>query len=125
MASEVSAPSLLLALPDPCLVAVLQCCAVADQHSLFSAARAHSRLHQAAVLALRSITTVVHEQQQMDDVVLYLSKHGHNANSIELALQSRADGSCVYVLREPGSPSLAKAKTFTPSLPSPPEQRQY
>jgi hypothetical protein len=76
---------LLLALPDPCLVAVLHCCAVADHHSLFSAARAHSRLHQAAVLALRSITTVVREQQQMDDVVLYLSKHSHSVNSIKLA----------------------------------------
>jgi hypothetical protein len=85
MASEASAPSLLLALPDLCLVAVLQCCAVADQHSLFSAARAHSRLHQAAVLALRKFTTVVRAQQQMDDVVLYLSKHSHNVNSIELA----------------------------------------
>jgi hypothetical protein len=58
MASKEPAPSLLLALPDPCLVAVLRCCAADSQCSLFNAARAHSRLRQAAVLALRSITTV-------------------------------------------------------------------
>jgi hypothetical protein len=47
---------MLLALPDSCLLALLQSYAADDQRSLFSAARAHSRLHQAAVAALHSIT---------------------------------------------------------------------
>jgi hypothetical protein len=34
----------LLALPDDCLLAVLQCCAADDPHSVFSIARVHSRL---------------------------------------------------------------------------------
>ena len=57
---------LLLALPDSCMLAVLQCLASDDQRSLFSAARANSRLHQAAVVALYSITARIFEQQQMD-----------------------------------------------------------
>jgi hypothetical protein len=68
-----AAPSWLLALPDPCLLAVLQCCAADDRRSLFSAARAHSRLHQAAVLALSSITAVVSHQQQADSVLVYVN----------------------------------------------------
>jgi hypothetical protein len=56
--------ALLLALPDPCLLAVLQYCAEDDRCSLFNAARAHSRLHQAAVLALRSIKAITNRQQQ-------------------------------------------------------------
>jgi hypothetical protein len=72
MASEDCHSSLLLALPDPCLLAVLQCCADNDQCSLFSAARTHSRLHQAAVLALHSIT--VAKQEQADGVLRY-AKH--------------------------------------------------
>jgi hypothetical protein len=82
--SEVPAHSPLLALPDPCLLAVLQCYAAEDQRSLFSAARAHSRLHQAAVAALRSVTALVRNQQQADDVLLYLGKHGSHVNSLKL-----------------------------------------
>jgi hypothetical protein len=55
MASEECCSSLLLALPDPCLLTVLQYCAADDQRGLCSAARAHSRLHQAAVEVLCSI----------------------------------------------------------------------
>jgi hypothetical protein len=76
--------SLLPELPDPCLLAVLQCCAANDQGSLCSAARAHSRLHQAAVLALRSITAVVTRQEQADSVLLYLSKHGQHLDSVSI-----------------------------------------
>ena len=72
--------SLLLALPDPCLLAVLQFCAADDQRGLFCAARAHSRLHQAAVLALPSITAHLKEQQQVDSVLLYLSKHDQHSS---------------------------------------------
>jgi hypothetical protein len=82
--SEVPAHSPLLALPDPCLLAVLQCCAVDHQRSLFSAARAHSRLHQAAVAALHSITALVQHQQHANDVLLYLGKHGSHVNSLKL-----------------------------------------
>jgi hypothetical protein len=76
--------SLLLQLPDPCLLEVLCCCAD-DPCSLFSAARAHSRLHQAAVLAASSISTVLHHQQQLDSVWLYFTKHGQHIGGIQLA----------------------------------------
>jgi hypothetical protein len=80
--------SLLLALPDPCLLRVLQCCAADDYRSLFNAARAHSRLHQAAVVALRSIKKQV-SPQQISGIMVYLGKHGQHMNSLDL----RGDGS--------------------------------
>jgi hypothetical protein len=77
-------PSLLLALPDPCLMAVLEYCAD-DQRTLCSAARAHSRLHQAAVLALRSITARLRTgSKRMDSVMLYMGKHAQRADSFRL-----------------------------------------
>jgi hypothetical protein len=85
MASQVSSESSLLALPDTCLLAVLQCCAAEDQRSWFAAARAHSRLHQAAVLALRSITAVITKQQQVDGVLLYLGRHSQHVDSMTVA----------------------------------------
>lgn len=75
MASGAAGQSLLLALPDPCLIAVLQHCAADDHCSLFSAARSHSRLHQAAVQVLHSITADVAGQLQADGVLLYLDRH--------------------------------------------------
>jgi hypothetical protein len=84
MASEEPAPTLLLALPDPCLVGFLRCCAADSHGSLFNAAKAHSRLRQAAVLVLRSITAVLPNQQQADSVQLYLRKHGKHVDSIDL-----------------------------------------
>jgi hypothetical protein len=84
MARKESAPSPLLELPDTCLLAVLQCCAADDQRSVFSAARAHSKLHQAAVAALRSITADVPQQQQLDGVLLYLGKHGSMVDRLDL-----------------------------------------
>jgi hypothetical protein len=84
MARTESAHFPLLELPDSCLVAVLQCCAAADQRSVFSAARTHSRLHQAAVAALHSISALVPHQQQLDQVLLYLGKHGSLVGSIQL-----------------------------------------
>jgi hypothetical protein len=88
MASD-SAPSLLV-LPNLCLLAVLQILAADGNCSLFSAARAHSRLHQAAVLALCSITGKLTQQQQMDGVLQYLSKHGQHVDSI--AIEGSDDG---------------------------------
>lgn len=67
----------LLDLPGPFLLAVLRCCAH-DQRSLLSAAAAHSRLHQVAPTALTSITASVHNQEQLDSLLRYLSNHpGH------------------------------------------------
>ena len=77
-------PGLLLALLDPCLLLVLQCCAADDPRSLFSAARAHSRLHQVAVVALRSITARVSQQQQIEGVMAYMGKHSQHVNSLKL-----------------------------------------
>jgi hypothetical protein len=82
--SEESAQFPLLALPDPCLLAVLQCFAADDYCSLFSAARAHSRLHHAAVAALHSIDIDVRDQQQADSVLVYLHRHGSHVNSLQL-----------------------------------------
>jgi hypothetical protein len=84
MANESSCSSLLLALPDPCLLAVLQCCAADDQRSLCSAARAHSRLQQAAVLALRSVRVGVTKQAQADGVLSYLRKYAWHVDSLNL-----------------------------------------
>jgi hypothetical protein len=54
MASDDDSATQLLALPNPCLLAVMQCCAD-DSRSLLGAATAHSRLQRAAVEALSSI----------------------------------------------------------------------
>ena len=78
--------SLLLALPDPCLLLVLRCCAATYNHrSLFSAARSYSRLHQAAVVALRDVKLHRSQQQQVDGMMVYLGKHGQDANRMHLA----------------------------------------
>jgi hypothetical protein len=84
MASDEPAPFPLLALPNPCLVVVLQQCGANDQRSLFSAARAHSRLHQAAAAALHSITATVPDQQRVESVMLYLSKYSPRIDSLNL-----------------------------------------
>ena len=58
-----------------------------DPHSMLSAARSHSRLHQAAAVALTSITvTPKHKQpqQQMNSMRLYLAKHGKHLVSFTL-----------------------------------------
>jgi hypothetical protein len=82
--ADTSPPSLLLELPDPCLLAVLQCLAD-DPASLFSAARAHSRLHQAAVVALSRITvTMKTTQQQYGSLLPYLGKHGQHVDSMAI-----------------------------------------
>jgi hypothetical protein len=76
--------SLLLQLPDSCLLAVLQCLSV-HTSSLCSAAKAHSRLHQAAVVVLDRISTSIKTQQQLDLSMLpYLSKHGQHVGHIYL-----------------------------------------
>jgi hypothetical protein len=94
MTCEDATAFLLLALPDACLLAVLQCCAADDQRSVLNAARAHSRLHQAAVLALRSITAVVAQQQRADSVLVYV-KHCPKVDSISIDYE----GNSAVVLR--------------------------
>jgi hypothetical protein len=90
MASWEPAQSLLLALPDPCLLAVLRYTYVDDDddpmdpRSLFSAARAHSRLHQAAAVVATSIRAEVTQQQQVDSMLLYLTNHGQYISSLDL-----------------------------------------
>ena len=81
-------PFPLLNLPDPCLLSVLQCCGD-DLCSLFSIARAHSRLHN-AVAALHSFqvhvrsTTHMRPQQHVSSALLYLGKHGQHTRSLML-----------------------------------------
>jgi hypothetical protein len=74
----------LLVLPDPCLLAVMQCCAVQSYRRLFSAARAHSRLRQMAMTSLSSITVKLRNQQQMDRLLLCLDTHTH-VTSLDLS----------------------------------------
>jgi Leucine-rich repeat (LRR) protein len=76
----------MLQLPDPCLLGVLRFC---DTRSICSAARAHSRLHQAAVAALTSFTLdtsrINNHQQRLDSLVdVYLPRHGEHVDSISL-----------------------------------------
>jgi hypothetical protein len=52
--------------------------------SLFSAARAHSRLHQAAILAASSIKAVVPYQNELDSALLYLTQYGQHVNSLDV-----------------------------------------
>lgn len=74
----------LLDLPDNCLLAVLQFCADDDLCTLFSAARSHSRLHQAAAAALDSIYATPKQQQRVDGVLYYLSLHGQHIDGLDL-----------------------------------------
>lgn len=73
--------SVLLELPEPCLLAVLRRCADDSPRSLFSAARAHSRLQQAAAAVLSNLRAVI---RSSDSMLLYLSKHGQHLASISL-----------------------------------------
>jgi hypothetical protein len=55
-------------------------------------------LHQAAVLALHSITAVVRRQQHMDSILVYLDKHGEQIFSIDI--KGAADLTPAATLRE-------------------------
>jgi hypothetical protein len=77
---------LLRKLDDTCLLAVLRCCAD-DPRSLFSAARAHGRLHQAAVLAASSMRvegcTTTKKRRTLESVLCYLTNHQQHVSSLE------------------------------------------
>jgi hypothetical protein len=77
-------PTSLLDLPDKALLSVLRCLAAdRDLSSLFSAARARSTLHKLSTAALTSID-VEANQQQLDRLQLYLSRHGQHVSSLQL-----------------------------------------
>jgi len=104
----------LLLLPEDCLLRVLQCCA--DSHgpcSLFSAARAHSRLHQAAASVLSCINVDISDQQQLDSVCLYLSAHGQHIRSIEVKGSNEA---LLSLHQLPLSLQLDQLSLYGPSL---------
>jgi hypothetical protein len=63
---------------------VLQCCAANGQRSLFSAARAHSRLHQASLGALQTIDAPLCEQQQADSLLLFLAKYADHIDILNV-----------------------------------------
>jgi hypothetical protein len=92
----------LLDLPDPCLLAVLRCCC-ADPHTLFSAARANSRLRQAAAVALSSISSKVNDQQQLQSLLVYLNNHTSDVTS--LTMQGPISGA-PYMLELPAALEL-------------------
>jgi hypothetical protein len=82
---ELSHPTSLLDLPDTALLTVLRCLAAEhDLTSLFNAARAHSTLHQLSAAALDSIDVAVKNQQQVDGLQQYLSRHTAHVQSLEL-----------------------------------------
>lgn len=83
MADQGEAPSLFehITSNDFPLSTVLQLCADDGQRSLFSAARAHSRLHQ-VVTARSSIKATIGTNEQMDSMLLYASKYGQNVDSL-------------------------------------------
>jgi hypothetical protein len=82
MASD-DTPTQLLALPNPCLLAVMQRC-VSDNSSILSAATAHSRLQRAATEALRRLSAKLPYQARVDSLLLYLAKHGQHVHSLDL-----------------------------------------
>jgi hypothetical protein len=95
----------LLHLPDACLMAVLQCCAD-DTRSMFSAARAHSRLHQATQEVLSSIQIYrIQQQQQIRGLLLYVSQHGQQIDSLEVGA---ADNRLLSFLELPSDLQLRK-----------------
>jgi hypothetical protein len=93
----------LLQLPDACLLRVLQCL-VADndyqfnQRSLFSAARAHTRLHAVAAEVLSALRAHVLGQQRVDGVLRYLSRHGQHVTSISLSASTQFNISSITQL---------------------------
>jgi hypothetical protein len=86
----------LLQLPDHCLLNIMQCL-VGDPRTLFRAARAHRRLHQAAVLAASTTWACDLTQQRVDSIQLYFQKYGQHVSNIILA----------------GSPYLTQAPTIS------------
>jgi hypothetical protein len=90
--SEEKSQLSLVDLPDPCLLAVLRCCAADDRVSLCSAARSHSRLHQAAVAALSTIDIDMAERQHVSSALCYMRKHGQHIREFTLRLRDRHTG---------------------------------
>lgn len=77
----------------------MQHLAEADVASLLTAAEFHSRLQQAARAALDHITVSLTEQQQADNISLYLERYGRHVDSFHL----RGDEDCSVTFGLPGS----------------------
>jgi hypothetical protein len=114
---ELPHPTSRLDLPDKALLAVLRCLAAdRDRWSLFSAARAHSTLHQLSAAALPSID-VDANQQRLASLQLYLRRHGQHINSIELRGRDYTD---ILLLTElPSSLQLHRLVLTNLRLPAP------
>jgi hypothetical protein len=90
----------------------MQCCAN-DLRCLFSAARTHSRLHQEAVLAARSIKVAV-DSDQTTGMLQYLDQHGQHVNSIDLeGIEFSVQSAPPAILRELPHKTLQKLKSLT------------
>lgn len=85
-----------------------QCCSSAQMTicTLFSAARSHSRLHQAAAAALDSIYATLKQQQRVDGVLYYLSLHGQHIDGLDL--EGKEDCS-ISLFELPGSLQLTSS----------------
>jgi hypothetical protein len=80
---EASQITTLLALPEPCLLAIVQHVAT-DPISLCAVARAHSKLHQLSKEVPRNAKRLV-DQEQLDSLLQYLKEHGRNVRCFELS----------------------------------------
>jgi hypothetical protein len=72
----------LLQLPDPCLLAILQCLEH-DPVSLSAAARTHSRLHKLSQMVPRHIRRTI-DEPEVDWLLKNLSKYGKNVQTLSL-----------------------------------------
>jgi hypothetical protein len=104
--------SRLLQLPDACLLAVLRYC-TDNPRSLFSVARANTRLHQAAASATTSIKAVI-PKKSLGNVFRYLNKHGQHIDSINLESKQAAPISqqCVLALQQPPYANLTQLSSL-------------
>jgi hypothetical protein len=91
---------LLLALPDNCLLAVLQCCAAHNLRTLFSAARADSRLHQADLGALQVLDAPLCKQQQADGLLLFLAEYAEQMDILSVWKAANAHPYTTITLRQ-------------------------
>jgi hypothetical protein len=88
------------------LLAVLRCF-VDDLRSLCSAARAHSLLHQAAVMAMNIIDSTIPHEQQMAGILLYLDRHGRHVDSLDLLEDSGVESTGVCLRQLPSNLQLS------------------
>jgi hypothetical protein len=83
MDADDSASTNIFDLPDHCLLAVMQLL-VDNPVSLFSAAHAHSWLHQVAAVVLDRISTKDATQDKVNSMLPYLDKYGEAVHHLSL-----------------------------------------